>query len=503
MKVRNTVVSALLAAVVMTASTGFAYSIAPVTAMAETNHSNGTITVNKATDNETYNVYQILKLESYNEAANAYAYKITAEWKGFADTAEAKAFFSLDSQDYVTWVGSTDDSSVQTFVRAALAYAKANNIQPTQTAIAANGTVSFGNLNYGYYAVDSSIGSLCMLDSTTPQMNINDKNEKTENEKLVWADGYGYQHMNDAHIGDEVVFKSTIAIKSEGPKSLSFHDQMEEGLTLDASSVTVTKEGSNKRLVPNKDYVLTTDTTDGCTFEIDFKQSYTDTLKAGNKLNVDYKATLNENAKVDGPNLNESHIKYGNKTTTTPSVTRTYTWSLDVFKYTNKDGEKALAGAEFVLKKADNDWKATGDAICFTQASDGVFRVDEKGDLSTLVTGESGKLNLVGLDSGNYLLEETKAPDGYNKLENAIKVQIEATPTNANAELASAVKVEDSNGKMTDAANRTVKVLNVTGSNLPSTGGMGTTVFYLVGTILVIGGGVVLVARKRASVINE
>ena len=75
---------------------------------------------------------------------------------------------------------------------------------------------------------------------------------------------------------------------------------------------------------------------------------------------------------------------------------------------------------------------------------------------------------------------------------------IDATPVYETSELTSIVKVEDK-----EVADRLVKVLNVTGTNLPSTGGMGTTVFYLVGTILVIGGGIVLVARKRASVINE
>uniref|UniRef100_I5ATE1 Putative collagen-binding protein n=1 Tax=Eubacterium cellulosolvens (strain ATCC 43171 / JCM 9499 / 6) TaxID=633697 RepID=I5ATE1_EUBC6 len=498
MKVRNTVVSALLAAAVMTAATGFGTYIAPVSVLAETNSNNGTITVNKATDNETYNVYQILMLESYNKAAGAYAYKITDAWKRFAATAEAQAFFNVDNQGYVTWQGSTKDADVQSFVKAALAYAKNNGIQPTQTATAANGFVSFSGLNYGYYAVDSSIGSLCMLDSTTPDMNINDKNEGTTNDKLVWADGYGYQKINDSYIGGTVKYKSTISVATEGPKNLSFHDKMEEGLTLDAGSVTVTKEGSNTKLAADTDYVLTTGTADGCTFEIEFTQEYTNTLKAGDKLNVDYEATLNEKAKVDGPNENESYIKYGNKTTTTPSVTKTYTWSLDVFKYTNKDGEMALAGAEFTLKKADDNWNVTGEALHFTKTGDDTYRNDANGDYASLTTGNSGKLNLDGLDSGKYILEEIKAPDGYNKLENPIKVEIVSAAENANTELSSIVKVEDK-----EVADRLVKVLNVTGTNLPSTGGMGTTVFYLMGTILVIGGGIVLVARKRASVINE
>ena len=498
MKVRNSLVSALLAAAVMTAATGFGAYIAPVSVLAETNQNNGTITVNKATDNETYNVYQILELESYNKAAGAYAYKITDTWKGFAATAEAKKFFTVDNQNYVKWTGKTDADSVQVFVKAALAYAKNNGIQPTQTATAANGSVSFRGLNYGYYAVDSSIGSLCMLDSTTPNMNINDKNEGTTNDKLVWEDGHGYQRMNDSYIGGIVKYKSTIAVASEGPKNLSFHDKMEEGLTLDVSSVTVTKEGSNTRLAEDTDYKLTTGTADGCTFEIEFTQAYTDTLQAGDKLNVDYKATLNEKAKIDGPNENESYIKYGNNTTTKPSVTKTYTWSLDVFKYTNKNDEKALAGAEFTLKKADDNWKVTGEALHFTKTGGDTYRNDANGAYASLTTGNSGKLNLEGLERGNYILEEIKAPDGYNKLEKSIKVVIEASPVYETSELTSIVKVEDK-----EVADRLVKVLNVTGTNLPSTGGMGTTVFYLVGTILVIGGGIVLVARKRASVINE
>jgi fimbrial isopeptide formation D2 family protein/LPXTG-motif cell wall-anchored protein len=341
-----------------------------------------------------------------------------------------------------------------------------------------------------------------MLDSANPKMNIDEKNTGTTNEKLVFEDGYGYQHMSDSYVGGTVTFKSTISVATDGPKNLSFHDKMEEGLTFDSGSVTVTKEGSNTSLAADVDYVLTTKAADGCTFEVNFTESCTDALKAGDKLNVDYRATLNENAKVNGPNRNESYIKYGNSTFTPPSVTRTYTWSFDVFKYTNNNGEKALAGAEFTLKKADDNWKAVGSAIRFKKTGEGTYLCAAEGDTSSLVTEKNGKLNLAGLERGNYLLEEIKAPDGYNKLEKPVKVEIVAEPANANTELVSKIMTENGNGSFKEAASGTVKVLNVTGTLLPSTGGMGTTVFYFAGAILVLGGGIVLIARKRAASVD-
>lgn len=110
--------------------------------------------------------------------------------------------------------------------------------------------------------------------------------------------------------------------------------------------------------------------------------------------------------------------------------------------------------------------------------------VNSSGTVTEITTGDTGKFTIQGLDAGTYYLTETQQPAGYNKLKDPIKIKIDE---------AGVIKVvTDKEDEVTE-----VKVLNKTGSILPSTGGMGTTLFYIFGAILVIGSGVVLITKKR------
>lgn len=100
-----------------------------------------------------------------------------------------------------------------------------------------------------------------------------------------------------------------------------------------------------------------------------------------------------------------------------------------------------------------------------------------------MTTKNTGKFTIQGLDAGTYYLTETQQPAGYNKLKDPIQIKIDE---------AGVIKVVTNQEEVTE-----VKVLNKTGSILPSTGGMGTTLFYIFGAILVIGSGVVLITKKR------
>ena len=109
--------------------------------------------------------------------------------------------------------------------------------------------------------------------------------------------------------------------------------------------------------------------------------------------------------------------------------------------------------------------------------------VNSSGTVTKITTGDTGKFTIQGLDAGIYYLTETQQPAGYNKLKDPLKIVIGENGT---------ITVDDKSITGTD-----VKVLNQTGSILPSTGGMGTTLFYIFGAILVIGSGVVLITKKR------
>ena len=448
----------------------------------------GSITINNAVKDQTYTIYELLYLESYNKDAGAYSYKATDAWKAFitSDAVEGK-YMRTDDQGYVTWV---NGASAADFAALAQAYAKTNNIGNQGSKKADSTTVEFTGLNLGYYLLDSSLGTLCSLDTTNPTVIIKEKNAEPTNVKTVQEDSTGnYGDKNDADIGQTVNFQSTITAQA-GAENYVFHDKMSAGLTFGS----VTGVTLNGEAVDAANYTVKTSgfaENHDCTFEVIFTQDFCNTLKANDKIVISYTATVNENAVIGGNgNLNESKIEYGEngKTTTTPpSTTTTYTWKVDVLKYaevTKADSstkeEKPLSGAVFTLSKNSDG----SNLIALIKVKDNVYRVAKTGETGTITeitTDETGAFTIEGLDSDTYYLIEKTAPAGYNVLSGPVTVVI-----NDKGEVTY-------NGTSTG----TVKVLNQSGTELPSTGGMGTTIFYVLGGVLMAGAFVLLVVRKR------
>ena len=182
-------------------------------------------------------------------------------------------------------------------------------------------------------------------------------------------------------------------------------------------------------------------------------------------------------------------MKYGNGTDTAHSTTTTKTYEIPVFKYAKKDnGEKGLAGAKFTLY-SDKDCKKPISLV--EEADKNVYHraTTDESDNSTITkiteitTDNTGIFRITGLDADTYYLTETEAPKGYNKLVAPIEVVIDGE---GNVKLNKTEVVA------------TVKVENKTGTLLPSTGGMGTTIIYMAGAILVIASGIVLVSKKKS-----
>ena len=463
----------------------------------------GSITINDAVPGQTYNAYQILYLESYNKDSGAYAYKANSAWKAWLET--QTSYVTIDAQGYVTWVENADAAA---FAKLAQVEAAKMTADATATASAATegnkySTVTFSNLKLGYYLVDTTLGTLCSLDTTNPNATIEEKNEVPTNVKTVQEDSNGnYGEKNDADIGQTVNFKSTITAQA-GAENYVFHDTMSAGLTYTG----VTGITLNDTAVDASNYTVTAPAADGDTFDVTFTQAFCDTLKANDKIVISYTATLNENAVIAGDgNPNTSKVSYGDSSNTkyTPdSQTKTYTWDVDVFKYTkNGETETALAGAKFTLSKnADGSTPITLVRLKDNEDKDtNTYRVAKTGETGTvteITTDATGKFTIKGLDADTYYLTETAAPAGYNKLAAPIKVIIDnngnvtyATKTTADGEYGNAVAADASLG---------IKVLNQSGALLPSTGGIGTTIFYAVGSILVIGAAVLLVTKKRMS----
>ena len=462
----------------------------------ETTTKPGSITITNALKGETYTIYQILDLESYNDTANAYAYKATAAWKGFIISSGIKdTYVEVDTQGYVTW---KEGANAVAFAKAAQKYAKDNSITPQDSKTASTDPVSFADLDLGYYLVDSTLGTLCSLDTTNPNVNMEEKNEAPANVKTVEEDSTGnYDNKNDADIGQTVNFKSVITAQP-GAENYVFHDIMSDGLTLDKGSIKITNlDGSD---VAGDNYTVSYpsgEKADGCTFEIAFDQSYLDTITKATIITITYSATLNENAVIAGDgNLNTSKLSYGdsNNTKTTPdSQTKTYTWKLPIYKY-HKDGadEKPLPGAEFILYKGSDESNRD-----YAQVANGKLTgwTKTKEKATTLVSGADGMIAVEGLDADTYYLEETKAPRGYNKLAGPVTVVISNAVSDDGANMTHTLKQGE-----TDAVEiEKVKIENKSGFKLPETGGIGTTIFYVLGSILVIGAVVLLITKKRMS----
>ena len=458
-----------------------------LTATAFAEGETGSITINDAVVGQTYTIYQILDLESYNASANAYAYKATTAWNTFINSDAIKGtYVEVDAQGYVTW---KDGADAAAFAKLAQKYAKDNSITNQGSVTATTTTVSFTGLDLGYYLVDTTLGTLCSLDTTNPNVVMEEKNEVPTNVKTVEEDSTGnYGEKNDADIGQTVNFRSTITAQA-GAENYVFHDTMSVGLTYTG----VTGITLNGTTVDASNYTVTAPAADGDTFDVTFTQAFCDTLKANDQIVISYTATLNENAVIAGEgNPNTSTLSYGNSGdeshtpsgTTPPSETVTYTWDVDVFKYT-KDGEteKALADAKFTLSKnADGS-----NPIALVSKGNNVYRVAKTGETDTvteITTDATGKFTIKGLDADTYYLTETAAPAGYNKLAGPVTIVIgENGVVNGTTEAPQGVDE--------------VKVLNQSGAELPSTGGIGTTIFYVLGGVLVVGAAVLLVTKKR------
>ncbi len=452
----------------------------------------GSITITNPVEGQTYSAYQILYIESYNAASDAYSYKVNTAWADFFAAADGetpagagRTYVDIDDQGYVTW---KTGASVADFAKAAKAFLDTKSITADGTAAAATGasSVTISNLKLGYYLVDTTLGTICSLNTTNPSVNMTEKNQAPTVTKEVQEDSTSaWGETNDADINQVVNFKATITVQA-GAENYVLHDTMSAGLTY--TGITSVKIGETA--VDAANYTVTsTGLTDGCTFEVAFKDEYIATLTAGTQIVIEYSAKLNENAVVglDG-NTNKVKLEYGdeNKPSYTPEdITITYTWDAKVIKYTAKNGEEVmLAGAKFKLTRdeagnnalkfhnlGENKYEHCADAAC------------TKEHVTEITTDATGTFNIEGLDAGTYYLHETAAPAGYNKLAGPVTVTI----TGATA---------GENGALTYSTVET-KVENNAGTELPSTGGIGTTIFYVLGGLLVLGAVVLLVTKKR------
>lgn len=486
----------------------------------------GSITISNATVGETYTVYKVFDL-TYESDAVSYTYNKAGEPDALysALTDESSPFTLTATTTEKVYNVSLKDGKTAADISAFLTTNKGLLTQIGETKTAATNEVKFENLPYGYYYITSSLGSTVTIDSAKKDVTVIDKNQAPgwdpedpenpdqsgEQGKFVatYAEGT-YSKSSTAAIGDTAYFKiNAYAPKYAGDKQVAtykFVDTLADGFTYNGDlKVTL----GDKELTENTDYTVDAN---GQTITVVVNAGTIADYPAEAHLSITYSAKVDADAVYDNINtVSMSWTVYPNDDNGDPdpnqppydpndptdpnypgedpkdpenpgnSETDTYVFGFNIQKYKESaETGNELTGAKFKLYDAETG----GNEIPLVKNADGTYRVasaeERAADGFASAEIEAGYAKIFGLDDTIYYLEETVAPAGYNILTERVPVTIGNV---------------DENGIMIN----TIDVVNNAGTLLPSTGGMGTTLFYVLGSVLVLGAAVLLITKKRMS----
>ena len=516
------------------------------------------ITVNNVSDTisiigKTYSAYKLFDV-TYSGDAHSYTIDDSNPFYISSKTILDKYFdFTKTSTDPHKLVVTVKDSvTFDSAAARALADALQANLpdKADATATAGSESVVIAVTDPGYYLVygtaaptdgtTDDVTAALALDTTDPHASVNVKAEVPSLEKEITGTSNddsevsndGNEKSTSVNVGDKISYKLTSNVPNmNGYDSYNFivTDTMSSGLTFNEDVVIKAKLGdvvitfgkdsaTGTTMVGGPDDAAVTENvyytvkTSGSTvIEIKFENFIQLENYTGAEITIEYSATLNEKAlstdkETTAAKLTYSNNPYSDTTSTTPED-NTYVYDFDIVvdKYTTSGESSAnLEGAEFILYKLKDDEKY-------------YYHVDSEGNVTwnktstdayTAKTAADGSAFFKGIEEGTYYLQETKAPEGYNLLTSDIEVTITvvygeegSNPTfNSNFKMYDQGTYVNTTGKTISLSNEktiAVSVENKTGTELPSTGGIGTTIFYVLGGILVVGAGVVLVTKRR------
>lgn len=428
----------------------------------------GKITINNAVKGETYTVYKMLNFAPTADASGDKGiYTIADGWEAFFTTGAGKTYFEIADNGSVT---KTNDPDAE-LAAAAVAYGKTATGGFSESKDAEGTSVEFAGLSLGYYAVDTSVGAICSLTNTNSEETLIEKNSTPTLEKKI-VEGDKLVDANNVAIGDNVDYQITVTV-GEGLTDYVVKDTMSDGLTYNKDA---------KVYVDGKE--VTTGFTVATTangFTVTFDNDYIATLEKSEEIVIKFSAKLNNGATVGSTgNPNTAVLEYKNESeveTTPVDTVITYTTKLVIDKI-DGDTKVPLKGAGFTLYKKN---------------AEGAYVV-----VKEIAAGETTEFIWTGLSEGDYKLSETTTPAGYNTIKD-----IEFTITCAEPETVAAATDKaawsDDSDVISDTTEGTFEgeIENKTGSLLPETGGIGTTIFYVVGLALMLGAAILLITKKR------
>ena len=515
MKRMKRIMALMLAAIMMMAMsvTAFAAEGATGTNTLTVNVKTGTGVPTQTLTDQTIYLYKLFDVtESGTTESKNYAYTVNTEtgYKDAIKSAIGTSFSGTTDEEYAAAVLALKDTdgAVQKFANDFTAEALTKNLSATANSgkITEENKTSytFNNLAAGYYLVYVTGGkeiqsSLVTVDETTTTVNL--KTEAPSIEKTA--------DKTTVNIGDVVTYN----VKGVIPDTTGYdqyqyiiHDELSTGLdfvndttgtALGEAATTVNVKVAFGADVTDEGTAPTTATLDSTnkrkmSLDLSAWVKANQTNNKGKEFTVTYYAKVNKDAIVT--EKNKAQLEYGNKpgetTTTTPSEAKTPTYPLDINKI-KKGTEEKLAGAKFSLYTSEEDAK-NGENAIKVSGSNGNYVVDPASTTTEFesaksIDGKKYNLHVNGLAAGDYWLVETKAPEGFNKLTNPIKVTItKAGDTEWT--------VSKDNAEETD---KIIDIENSTGSLLPSTGGRGAIVFAVIAALLVFGVAVSFIRDKR------
>ena len=488
---------ALAAAALMALSLGTAVSAAPSTG------ATGTITISNPVEGTDYKAYQIFQVayDDNDGTDDNYNYTISTD-SAWYDTVVA---YAADTNHGLTLRDAAGDGTTKTIVTTS-SFRASDFAAALKTALDGGSITDAGysfndngvatNLPLGYYFVNPTVGTLCSLTTTTPSATVYDKNEVHFNKEV---------DDPEVEIGQTVNYTISGKVPPAGTINgytyydYTVKDTMSDGLTFNADSIVV-KFGTETMSLTKVDASATLAdgqykiTNNG--FELYFNMNnHQDHVN--DAITITYSAVVNENAIIGSEgNPNDAELVYSNNPSnptdhdTIEIEQKVYTCKIIVDKYDAKDETKKLSGAKFVLTK-DVDgttyyyfYNTTTNKVEWyaLAANETIAQAVNAGKITEVTTDANGAANFTGLEKGTYALVETASPTGYNLLENPVTVNANHDATEGTVNVGVVAKVANSSGTV-----------------LPTTGGMGTTVFYVVGAVLVVAAVVVLITRKRVS----
>ena len=467
---------------------------------------NGSITISNAAKGETYTIYKLF-------AATVSADKTSIAYTGTIPES-LKTYFTEDKNGYISATAdATDGENMSEGLKAALKDWTKTVTTATATAESDGSALTFKGLDLGYYVVTTSQGQqLISVDSTMKDVTIVDKNSSTPTELSKTAD------KKDVSIGDTVTY--TVSFKTsnyygagtEAKEIVSYtiQDTLPEFL----SNVTVTSISVNNDVIRDQT---------GATPQFDSNKKivikwYDETQKKflydnGATVIITYTAVVTDKADIDGNgNTNTVTVAWTTKGSDEPDPNNKIDTTETIFTYAialkkvNNEG-KALPGAIFEFPFYVKSPAEANGAYIYAGTNPGV------GLTKQITTPDSGVIVVKGVKPDTYSIDEFKAPDGYNKLTDPVTVtatQTGKTTTHTTVYLDKDGNKVDESAKVTEVkvdidtiAATAVVVVNKAGTELPSTGGVGTTIFYVLGAVLVVGAGVLLITKKRMNDANR